>query len=68
MDSFVEQSVDKPLVMKKCRIPLLNKFAMMKLKFDGFSVSMIFLENTVHWNLAVACFVEPSLHSPALKV
>ena len=43
MNSFVEQSVDKPLVIRKCRITLLTKFMMMKLKTDVFSVSMIFL-------------------------
>ena len=43
INSFAEQSVDKLLIIRKCRIPLLTKFAMTKLKIDVFSASMIFL-------------------------
>ena len=40
VDSFVKQSIDKPLVT---RIPLFTKFTIMKLKIDVFSVWIIFL-------------------------
>ena len=43
INSFVEQCVDQPLVIRKCIIPLLTKFTTMKLNIDVFSVSMIFL-------------------------
>ena len=43
INSFAEQFVDKLLIIRKCRIPLLTKFAMTKLKIDVFSASMIFL-------------------------
>ena len=43
INSFAEQSVDKLLIIRKCRIPLLTKFAMKKLKTDVFSASMIYL-------------------------
>ena len=53
-----------PVVIRKYRISLLTKFAIVKLKIDLFSVSMIFLKSALRWKLSVACFVERSLHSP----
>ena len=53
-----------PVVIRKYRILLLNKFVIMKLKIDLFSVSMILLKSALRWKLSVACFVERSLHSP----
>ena len=53
-----------PVVIRKYRIPLLTKFAIVKLKIDLFSVSMIFLKSALRWKVSVACFVECSLHSP----
>ena len=50
-------------VTRKYRIPLLTKSAIVKLKIDLFSVSMIFL-SALRWKLFVSCFVESSLHSP----
>ena len=53
-----------PVVIRKYRILLLNKFVILKLKIDLFSVSMILLKSALRWKLSVACFVERSLHSP----
>ena len=36
-----------PVVLRKYRIPLLTKFAILKLKIDLFSVSMIFLKSVL---------------------
>ena len=47
-----------PVAIRKCRIPLLTKFVILKLKIDLFSVSMIFLKSALRWKLSVACFVE----------
>ena len=54
-----------PVVIRACRILLLTKFTIMKLKTDVFSISTIFLEGVLHWKLSVASFVERSLYSPA---
>ena len=40
---FRRATVDKPLVIKKCPVPSLIMFMMMKLKIDVFSACMIFL-------------------------
>ena len=53
-----------PVVVRKYRIPLFTKFAIVKLKIDLFSVSMIFLKSAMCWKVSVACFVERSLPSP----
>ena len=52
------------VVIKNYIIPLLAKFAIVKLKIDLFSVSMIFLKSALLWKLSVACFLERSVHSP----
>ena len=52
------------VVIRKYRIPLLNIFAIVKLKIDPFSVSMILLKSALRWKLSVACFVGHSLHGP----
>ena len=52
------------VVIRKYRISLLTKFAIVKLKIDLFSVSRIFLKSALRWKLSVACFVERSLHPP----
>ena len=39
-----------PVVIRKYRIPLLTKFAIVKLKIDLFTVSMIFLKNALRWH------------------
>ena len=52
-----------PVVIKKYRIPLLTKFAIVKLKINLFRVFMIFLKSVLRWKLSVACFVERCLHS-----
>ena len=52
-----------PVVIRKYRIPLLTKFAIVKLKINLFRVFMIFLKSALPWKLSVACFVERSLHS-----
>ena len=52
-----------PVVIKKYRIPLLTKFAIVKLKINLFRVFMIFLKTVLRWKLSVACFVERCLHS-----
>ena len=36
-----------PVVLRKCRIPLLTKFTMVKQKIDFLSVSTIFLKGTL---------------------
>ena len=51
-----------PVVIKKYRIPLLTKFALVKLKINLFRVFMIFLKSVLRWKLSVACFVERCLH------
>ena len=48
------------LVITKYRIPLLTKFAIVKLKIDLFSVSIIFLGSALRWKISVACFAERS--------
>ena len=53
-----------PVVIRKYRILMFTKFAIVKLKIDIFSVSMIFLKSVLHWKVSVACFVECSLNSP----
>ena len=53
-----------PVVMRKYRIPLFTKFAIVKLKVDLFSASIIFFKSVLRWKASVACFVERSLHSP----
>ena len=53
-----------PVIIRKYRYSLLTKFAIVELKIDLFSVSMIFLKSALRWKLSVACFVEHSLHSP----
>ena len=58
-----------PVVIKKYRIPLLTKFAIVKLKINLFRVFMIFLKSALRWKLPVACFDERCLHSrPYLRV
>ena len=42
------------VVIRKCRIPLFTKFAIVKLKIDLFSVSMIFLGSALRWKVSVA--------------
>ena len=37
----------EPAVIRKYRIPLFTKFAVVKLRIDLFSVSMIFLKSTM---------------------
>ena len=39
-----------PVVIRKYRIPLLTKFAIVKLKIDLFRVSMIFLKSALRWS------------------
>ena len=53
-----------PMVVRKYRILLFTKFAILKLKIDLFSVSLIFLKSALRWKLSTACFVERSLQSP----
>ena len=43
-----------PVVIRKYRIPLFTKFAIVKLKIDLFSVSMIFLGSALRWKVSVA--------------
>ena len=42
------------VVIKKYRIPLFTKFAIVNLKIDLFSVSMIFLGSALRWKVSVA--------------
>ena len=44
------------LLIKNCRILMLTKFTILKLKSDAFSVSMIFLEGALCWKF-VSCFL-----------
>ena len=53
-----------PVVIRKYRMPLFTKFAIVKLKIDLFSVFMIFLKSALRWKVSVACFVERSLPGP----
>ena len=53
------------IVTRACRILLLTKFTIMKLKIDVFSVSTIFFYGALRWELSVASFVERALYSPA---
>ena len=39
-----------PVVIRKYRIPLLIKFAIVKLKIDLFRVSMVFLKSALRWS------------------
>ena len=41
----------EPVVIRKYKIPLFTKFAIVKLKIDLVSVSMIFLKNDLRWKL-----------------
>ena len=68
-ESKVETSSSPPssyasVIIRKYRIPLFTKFAIVKLKIDIFSVSMIFLGSALRWKVSIACFVERPLHSP----
>ena len=56
-----------PVVIRKYRLPLFTKFAIVKLKIVLFSVSMIFLKSAARWKVSVACIAERSLHSPPLR-
>ena len=51
-------------IYRKYTIPLFTKFAIVKLKIDFFSVSMIFFGSALRWKVSVTCSVERSLHSP----
>ena len=54
-----------PAVIRVCRILLLTKLTIMKLKTDVFSILTIFLQGALRWKLSIASFVERSLYSPA---
>ena len=42
------------VVIRKYRIPLFTKFAIVELKIDLFTVSMIFLGSVLRWKISVA--------------
>ena len=68
INSFVEQFVDKPLVIRKCRIPCwLNlrrwNWKLMFLVFPWFYFKVRW--KLLRWKLSAACFGELSLNSPS---